>query len=273
MLSIQNLHIGYRGKGGRPLFEDFSLTVAPGEFVVVLGQNGVGKSTLLKALAGDFTLHGFPDSQSRATLTLNGEDVSRIGPRRLAQLRAVLAQSVPNTYPVPVSDVVQLGRYPHLDGPALPYSPEVLAYDMLALAGVAPLAQRNVTTLSGGEFARVQFARALAQLWTLDSHWMPPRYLLMDEPTAALDLVQQHRLFATARRLTREWNIGALAIAHDCNLAARHADRLVLLADGRAIADGPPRDVMRTDLLERCYGAPMQVFGTFDGSVAGIFPA
>ncbi|HEV3431098.1 MAG TPA: ATP-binding cassette domain-containing protein [Paraburkholderia sp.] len=270
MLSIEKLRIGYRG---RPLFDDFSLSVAPGEFVVVLGQNGVGKSTLLKALAGDFTLHGFPDRASSGTLTLNGEDVRRIAPQRLAQLRAVLAQSVPNTFAVPVNEVVQLGRYAHLDGAALPFSVDVLVQDMLALAGVAPLAQRDITTLSGGEFARVQFARALAQLWTLDAHQMPPRYLLMDEPTAALDLVQQHRLFATARRLTRAWNIGALAIAHDCNLAARHADRLVLLANGRAIADGPPRDVMRTDLLERCYGAPMQIAGEDQDAVASIFPA
>ncbi|MBB3257282.1 ABC-type hemin transport system ATPase subunit [Paraburkholderia bannensis] len=174
---------------------------------------------------------------------------------------------------VPVSDVVRLGRYAHLDGAAMPFPVDVLVQDMLALAGVAPLADRDITTLSGGEFARVQFARALAQLWTLDAHQMPPRYLLMDEPTAALDLVQQHRLFATARRLTRAWNIGALAIAHDCNLAARHADRLVLIANGRSIADGAPREVMRTDLLERCYGAPMQIASHDQDAVASIFPA
>lgn len=270
MLSIENLCLAYRGT---PIFDDFSLAVAPGEFVVVLGKNGVGKSTLLKALAGDFTLHGFPDRAGCATLTLNGEAVRSIAPRRLARLRAVLAQTVPNTYPVPVSEIVQMGRYPHLDGPAPPLAVDALVHEVLTLADVAPLAQRNVTTLSGGEFARVQFARALAQLWTGEGERTPPRYLLMDEPTAALDLVQQHRLFATARRLTRAWHIGALAIAHDCNLAARHADRLVLIDEGRCIVDGPPHEVMRTDLLERCYGAPMQSMGTRDGTVGAIFPA
>ncbi|QGZ65433.1 ATP-binding cassette domain-containing protein [Paraburkholderia acidisoli] len=273
MLAIQNLRIGYRGAR---LFDDFSLTVAPGELVIVLGQNGVGKSTLLRALAGDFALNGFPDASSGAKLTLNGDDVRRIAPRRLAQLRAVLAQSTPNLWPMPASEVVQLGLYPHHGGAALPFSADTLAQDMLALAGIAQLARRDVTTLSGGEFARVQFARVLAQLWSPCIR-SEPRYLLLDEPTAALDLVQQHRLFATVRRLTREWRLGAFAIAHDCNLAARHADRLVLIAEGKCIADGPPQDVMRPDLLERCYGAPMQIADADRQSgtngVPCIFPA
>jgi iron complex transport system ATP-binding protein len=263
MLSIKELHLAYRGQ---TILQSVSLTIRPGEFVVVLGRNGAGKSTLLKALAGDFALRGAAGaSVSCADLSINGELVDGMDSKDLARLRAVFSQSTSNQYPLRAAQLVRLGRYPHADAgaPEHPRVTEFVVGRALALAGVAHLAERDVTTLSGGEYARVQFARALAQVspW-VDGPAQPraaSRYLLLDEPTAALDLVHQHSVFSTVARLTREWNLGALAISHDCTLAARYADRLVLLADGRIIATGSATDVMRADLLERCYGVSVQI--------------
>jgi iron complex transport system ATP-binding protein len=156
-------------------------------------------------------------------------------------------------YPLRAAQLVRLGRYPHVDAgaPESPRFEEDVVNHALTLAGAARLAERDVTTLSGGEYARVQFARALAQVWPSASghsqQRAAPRYLLLDEPTAALDLVHQHSLFSTVARLTREWHLGALAISHDCTLAARYADRLVLLADGKIVATGTADEVIRAD--------------------------
>jgi iron complex transport system ATP-binding protein len=100
-----------------------------------------------------------------------------------------------------------------------------------------------------------------------------PRYLLLDEPTAAPDLSHQHRLLATVRDLARDWNMGAMAIVHDPNLAARHADSLAFLADGTIIAQGPPRDVMRPDLIEQCYGFAVRMLDAGSDSAPVAVPA
>ena len=266
MLSIKNLQIILRG---RTILRDVSLSVRPGEFVVVLGRNGAGKSTLLKALAGDFALQGMAGAASPADVKINGEYVDEMDPKRLARLRAVYSQSVANNYPLRAAQLVRLGRYPHANGanPEPPQSVDDAVHRALTLAGAAHLTERDVTTLSGGEYARVQFARALAQVSpSVDE--TTARYLLLDEPTAALDLVHQHNLFATVARLTREWRLGALAISHDCTLAARYADRIVLLANGEIIATGTPSGVMRPDLLAQCYGVSVRI--TRDADHGGV---
>jgi iron complex transport system ATP-binding protein len=251
MLMTSNLCVAH---GTTPILRGLSMTIKPGTLTALLGRNGVGKSTLLKALAGDFQTSG-PSRGARhcGTTTLNGEALHTIPPRRLALLRAVLPQASQPVFPFSVEEIVLLGRYPHLRGGVPSRHDRGIAADALALAGAAGLAGREITTLSGGELARVQFARVLAQLWP-DSPHATPRYLLLDEPTAALDLAHQHRLLTTVRDLTRNWNIGALAIVHDPNLAARHADTIALLADGGIIAQGTPREVMRPELIEQCYG-------------------
>jgi iron complex transport system ATP-binding protein len=279
MLSIRNLHVAYRDKA---ILRDVSLSVRPGEFVVVLGRNGAGKSTLLKALAGDFALRGAAGAVCRAELSINDEPVHTMNSKRLARLRAVFSQSTSNQYPLRAAQLVKLGRYPHADAGTAehPQSADNAVSHALALAGVAHLASRDVTTLSGGEYARVQFARALAQVWCAADEpadepknaRAEPRYLLLDEPTAALDLVHQHSVFSTVARLTRDWHLGALAISHDCTLAARYADRLVLLGDGEIIASGTAADVLRADLLERCYGVSVQILHDVPSGVMLVIP-
>jgi iron complex transport system ATP-binding protein len=250
MLMTHGLRVAH---GARVVLDDVSFAVAPGKLTVLLGRNGAGKSTLLKALAG---------AAGAGSTTLNDEPLHAIRPARLALLRAVLPQSSTVAFAVDAQAVVRLGRHPHRAAAARhgEAGEQAIVRAALALAGVAHLAARDASTLSGGELARVQFARVLAQLWpaaaTRDGE--VPRYLLLDEPTAALDLAHQHQLLATVRTLTRAWGVGALAIVHDPNLAARHADRLALLADGRIAACGPPDVVMRSDELDLCYGLALQ---------------
>ncbi|WP_213764435.1 heme ABC transporter ATP-binding protein [Caballeronia sp. dw_19] len=275
MLMTSNLCVAH---GATPILRDLSLTIKPGTLTALLGRNGAGKSTLLKALAGDFQTSG-PARGARhcGTTTLNGEPLDTISPRRLALLRAVLPQASQAAFPFSVEEIVLLGRYPHLRGGVPSRHDRGIVAEALTLADASDLAGREITTLSGGELARVQFARVLAQLWpdaadANGSTHATPRYLLLDEPTAALDLAHQHRLLMTVRDLTRDWHIGALAIVHDPNLAGRHADTIALLADGAIIAQGASREVMRPDLIERCYGFAVRMLDGGRGYAPVVVP-
>jgi len=274
MLTTSELCVAH---GSTQILRDLSLSIQPGTLTALLGRNGAGKSTLLKALAGDFqSIGSMRGARHSATTTLNGEALSAIAPRRLAVLRAVLPQASHPAFAFSVEEVVMLGRYPHLRGGVPSRHDRGIVSDALALAGAERLVGREITTLSGGELARVQFARVLAQLWpdASSTHVTgSPRYLLLDEPTAALDLAHQHRLLKTVRDLTREWNIGALAIVHDPNLAARHADTIALLSNGTIIAQGPPRDVMCPELIEQCFGFAVRMLDAGQDSAPVAVPA
>lgn len=267
-------------RGNRPILRDLSLAIEPGRLTTLLGCNGAGKSTLLKALAGEFHGNGAArPSQLNGTTTLNGEALADIPAKRLARLRAVLPQASNPVFPFTVDEIVLLGRYPHANGGAVSRDDRRIVEEALTLAGADALAGRDITTLSGGELARVQFARVLAQIWPQDERTVadatasPTRYLLLDEPTAALDLAHQHRLLETVRALTRRWQIGALAIVHDPNLAARYADAIALLADGTIVAQGAPRDIMQPALIERCFGFAVRMLDAGDGSAPVAVPA
>ncbi|MDN4576292.1 heme ABC transporter ATP-binding protein [Pandoraea cepalis] len=261
MLSAHDLTIAHTDS---PVLDGLSLDIRPGELLVLLGRNGAGKSTLLKAMAGD----PLPArTHMRGDITLNGAPLAQYAPAALARLRAVLPQTAQLAFPFSALDIVAMGRLPYPKSHRRDASGKTVASDTeiatLALerAGALPLRQRDVTTLSGGEWARVQFARVLAQLWPDDEASAPsvPRYLLLDEPTAALDLAHQHHLLSLTRELAATWGVGAMAIVHDVNLAARHADRMALLANGRILATGTPREVMRADLIEATLGLPVHV--------------
>jgi iron complex transport system ATP-binding protein len=190
-------------RGDALILRDLSLAVEPGTLTALLGRNGAGKSTLLKVLAGEFhsRIHA-GTAQVRGTLTLNGEPLAAFDAQRLARLRAVLPQASHPAFSFSVEEIVLLGRYPHArHAGAWSNGDRDIACRALERAGASTLAGRDVTTLSGGERARVQFARVLAQLWPADGDGRdaPARYLLLDEPTAALDLAHQHHLLATVR--------------------------------------------------------------------------
>ncbi|MCU0949714.1 MAG: heme ABC transporter ATP-binding protein [Burkholderiaceae bacterium] len=236
--------------GWRRLLVDVDIGVAAGEFVAVLGENGAGKTTLLRALAGD----ALTPLRQTGRVSLCGRPIAAWSARARARLRAVLPQHTELAFAFTAEEVARLGRYPHGGAAA---DDALIAQRALQLADAAQLAQREVATLSGGERARVFMAAALAQLWETESD--SARFLLLDEPTAALDLAHQHHLLATARAFAAARGLGVLAILHDLNLAAQYADRVLVLRDGRLLAQGCPREVLTPALIAEGFAVAASV--------------
>ena len=241
-LAAEQLSVRYSG-ARRLAIDGVTLAVGGASLTAVLGPNGSGKSTLLRALLGVLAPSG-----GRATV--DGADARVWNRRELARLVGVVPQSETVAFPITARELVAMGRYPHL-GPlraeGLP-DREAIAR-ALARCDVADLAARPVTTLSGGELQRVRIARALAQ---------EPRVLALDEPTASLDVAHEMTILG----LLRGWANGGmtvLLITHQLNLAARYADRIVLLDRGRVAAEGAPAEVFREDVMARVYGWPLRV--------------
>lgn len=230
-------------RAGATLLDDVSMQVSAGELVAVLGPNGAGKSTLLGAISGDFPL-------TSGSVTINGSEISTMAPKNLAQLRAVLPQQIAISFPFTVREIVAMGRSPWMNN----NDDERIESAMQRLE-VASLRKRVYQTLSVGEQARVSMARVLAQDTPL---------LLLDEPTAVLDIGQQERFLAIARSLVDEGR-GVVAILHDLNVAMRFATRVVVLHEGRCVASGDPESVLTPALLSNVYHQKIQVTTTTDG--------
>jgi iron complex transport system ATP-binding protein len=230
--------VGY-GAGGVRLLDDVSVAVIPGEVLAVVGPNGAGKSTLLRVLAGDLR-------PKAGRVLLDGRALNTLHAGELAWLRAVLPQQSLLQFSFTTREVVQFGRYPRDDGPE---RDALVVGQAMRAAEVEPLSERIYPTLSGGEQARVQYARVLAQ---------EARYLLLDEPTAALDIRHQELVLRMARRQAAA-GAGVLAILHDLNLAAAHADRIVLLSRGRVVAAGTPWEVFTAERLSAAFEHPIIV--------------
>lgn len=231
---------------GSVLLHDIHLSVSPGEILAVLGPNGAGKSTLLRLLARELR-------PTTGEVRLNGQAIERWSPVELARQRAVLPQTETLNFSFPVGQVVGLGRFPWA-GESRSRTQEIVCAAM-QVAGVAHLADRPYTRLSGGERARVQFARVLAQIWT--SQPKLARYLLLDEPTARLDLAYQHEVLATVRRIASR-GLGVVVVLHDPNLALLYADRVMLLRDGAMQACGRPNDVLTAGTIHAVFGLEIE---------------
>lgn len=239
MLQVERVTAGYNG---RPVVEEVSFSVAPGEFVALVGPNGSGKTTLLRVLA-----RVLPPLGGR--VLLEDRALEEWEPRAFARRVAYVPQGLPPDMGFTVWEMVMMGRYPHQKGfwGELPADREAvtLALEMMELSA---LHSRLVGQLSGGERQRVQLARALAQ---------GASYLLLDEPTAHLDLRRQVQLLAQLRHWvqTKQW--GVLCVLHDLNLASEYANRLILLQNGQLVAVGEPAEVLQPDLLEAVYETPV----------------
>jgi iron complex transport system ATP-binding protein len=228
-------------RGGRVVLSGVDLVVRHGELVALVGPNGAGKSTLLAALAGDL-------GASSGSVRLDGRGVGGWTVHELAVRRAVLLQRIEISFPFSVLDVVRMGRAPWAGTLAEEADDQAIA-GALAETDVTDLAEREYTSLSGGERARAALARVLAQGTGI---------LLLDEPTAALDLQHQELVMGVARERARR-GTAVVVVAHDLVLAAAWADRIVVLERGRLVADGPPRDVLTEELLSRVYRTPVEV--------------
>lgn len=222
---------------GRELLRRISFSLQSGQLLVVLGRNGAGKSTLLKHISGD--LHG-------QGVELFDLKLGQHSPKKLAQQRATLPQSTPIAFAYEVLDVVLLGRIPH--GGRETAQDRAIAAACLARVGLQGYETRNIQTLSGGEQQRVHLARTLAQLHGTQG----PRVLLLDEPTASLDLAHQHATLRLARELCAD-GVGVLAVLHDLNLAAQYADRVLMLSEGRIIACDRPAAALTRETIHTAY--------------------
>ncbi|MFD5751343.1 heme ABC transporter ATP-binding protein [Streptomyces sp. NPDC127033] len=235
---VSGLHLRL---GQRDVLSGIELVARAGEVVALVGPNGAGKSTLLAALAADLPA-------GRGTVRIDGRDVREWSAAELALRRSVLPQAATLSFPFPVADVVRMGRAPWAGTAREDEDDEAVAAAMAATE-VTGFADRPFSALSGGERARVALARVLAQRAPL---------LLLDEPTAALDLRHQELVL----RLCRE-RAGAgdavVVVLHDLGLAAAHADRTAVLHGGRIAAEGPPGEVFRDELLSRVYRQPVEV--------------
>ncbi len=235
--------------GPRAVLEGIDLVVAPGEVLGVLGRNGAGKTTLLRVAGGALA----PDA---GRVLLDGRELASIPRRERARIVAVVPQDTQVPFPFSVVELVLMGRTPHLGFLGFEGAHDLdVARAALDRMGIAALADRSVLTLSGGERQLAMVARALAQ---------QPRLLLLDEPTAFLDLRHRLEVLTVVRELAAAGG-SALVVSHDLGVAARFCDRLVLLDGGRVLASGPPRDVLTADSLRTAFGIEADVSIAADG--------
>jgi len=236
-LEMQNVQIGY---GHKTVIKDVTLQVRPGEMVGLIGPNGSGKSTIIRALS-----HVIPPSSGK--ILLDGKDISRIPRRDLARLLGVVPQMplLPSAFTA--FEIVLMGRNPHL-GLFQYEGPGELAITWQAMEKTAThtLAERRVNELSGGEIQCLLIARVLAQ---------ETKAILLDEPTANLDIGRQVEILDLIKNLCVQNNLAVLAALHDLNLAVQYCNRLLLINNGRIHAEGTPAEVITAQNIKEVYGA------------------
>jgi iron complex transport system ATP-binding protein len=235
--------------GGAPILRGVGASFERGQVTAILGPNGAGKSTLLACLAGLRR----PDAGS---VTLDGAPLLGLSPRARAQRIGFIPQTPEIAWAVEARILVGLGRTPYIGARGLSQEDALAIEDAMRSADVVALADRDVTTLSGGERARVLIARALAG---------DPAWLLADEPLAGLDPGHQLDAARLFERLAHEDGRGVIVTLHDLSLAARMADRILLLVDGAVLADGPPAQALTVETLARAYGVDARITDDPDG--------
>ena len=234
MLRIQNLSVSY---GPRQILHDISLEVQSGEVLALIGPNGAGKSTLIRAASGVIPYTG--------QIRTNGDDFAALNTIQRAKYIATVPQAVALPPAYTVWETVLFGRTPYLGFLGQPSrKDEEIARQALERVSALPFADRRVGELSGGEQQRVLLARALCQSTPI---------LLLDEPTAHLDLQYQVSLLELVQELAHRDHLAVLIALHDLNLTAHYADRIALMVGGKITAVGSPKDVLDPALIEEAY--------------------
>ncbi len=240
MLKASRVHFCIRQ---RPIVDEVSLELNPGEILAVLGPNGAGKSTFFKILSGEIKCkHG--------AVGYNGHDIHRLKSRELAEVRAVMPQHTQVNFPFTVQEVVELGLIS-----TKAKNPAKLISEVLEATNTGHVKDQVFNHLSGGEKQRVQLARVLVQIWEAKPF---PRYLLLDEPTSSLDIAQQHAVLKILETL-KSRNIGILVILHELNLAAQYADKIALLKDGMIAKVGSVAEVLEEEILADVFDHPIHL--------------
>jgi iron complex transport system ATP-binding protein len=246
-LALRGVRAGY---SGRWVVRDVDLELPTGRWLGIIGPNGAGKSTLLKAIAGL--------AESAGTVLIGGRDVRTLTHRQRATAIAYAAQGPYLPTDLTVTDYVLLGRTPHLRPLAREGSADLaVVSDALARLDLSALARRRLHTLSGGERQRAVLARTLAQ---------QAGVLLLDEPTTGLDIGHAQALLELIDRLRREDGVTVVSTLHELTLAGQYAEELLVLADGRPVAAGPPERVLTAELLAEHYRAEVEVLRSASGA-------
>ncbi|MCR4435124.1 MAG: ATP-binding cassette domain-containing protein [Clostridiales bacterium] len=239
-LAVQGLRYEINGV---PILKGIDLTVHKGEFVGLIGPNGAGKTTLLKCI------NGICRAQGR--IEVKGEDIQSLSDKQVAREIALMHQNTEISYPFLSIDIVLMGRYPHLKRMQGEGKEDLrIARESMAYTDTTVFENKAITQISGGERQRVLFAKVLAQQADI---------LLLDEPTASLDITHQEQIFKYSRELQRTGKT-VIAAVHDLKIASRYCSRLVLMKEGAVISDGSPWEVFTPENIHRAYGVKALVF-------------
>ena len=250
VITVTKLNYSY---GKISVLEDISFQIQRSDFFVIIGPNGSGKTTLLRLLAGII-------SAENGRIDLLGDSIEDYSRKALARKIAYVSQTVPVDFPFTVSEVVLMGRSPHLGILGLEREKDLMmAKQAMIFTGLDHLADRRINQLSGGECQRVFIARAICQETDI---------ILLDEPTASLDLAHQTRIMDLMEKLQKERDITVVMVSHDVNLAAMYGKTLLLLKEGQIVSRGKPDEVLTFQTLEAAYGCTLLV----DESPLGRFP-
>lgn len=241
VLCFQDVYTGYPGKA---IIQGFTAQIYKGEFVGLIGPNGTGKSTLIKCVSGLLPITG-------GRILINGDDNATLSQRERARRMAVVPQSFGIDYDFSTEDIVMMGRNPYLGFRDRESEKDhAIVAEAMAMTRTDQFKGRLFNELSGGEKQRVIIARAIAQQSDL---------ILLDEPTSALDMNHQIAVMELILRLNREQGKTVVAVLHDLNLAARYCDRLIMLENGVASADGTPEEIISENNMQRLYHMKMLI--------------
>lgn len=241
-LSVQNLSSSY---GSKTIFQNISFEVNSGELVCLCGPNGSGKSTLLISMVSQ----GDGSPGSTGSVKINEVELASLKNKSRAKLISFMEQSAPSAWDFTVSDFVLQGRFPYSVNGYYSSEDKQIAAEALSRLSISQFADRTIHSLSGGEFQKVRIARALAQ---------SAPFILLDEPAANLDFVYEPQLMELLKNLAHENNIGIILSIHDVNLAARYADKLLMLPKNQSPVFGKPDDIMNIVNLEKTFGVPFE---------------
>ena len=233
----------------REILKNISIEVNEKEILSIIGPNGAGKSTLLKSLAGDI-------NPINGNIFYDEKNINQIDIQERAFTRSVMSQLQPIAFDFSVREIIEMGW---VDRGQSDYAEEFenAVMDIVLKCGVENLIHRNFNTLSGGEQRRIHFARTLLQLWR-PSDAKDPKYLLLDEPTANLDLTYEVKMLNIIKEVSNEGS-GVMLVLHDLNLAAKYSDKIILLSDGKMIEIGAPKDVLKAELLSLTYDIDIKI--------------
>ena len=250
IVDVKNLSFSY---AGQPVLKNLGFSVEKGSFFIIIGPNGSGKTTLMKIMSG--ILKSGPDK-----IKISGKSARAYSRKAMAKIISFVPQTAPVDFPFKVKELVLMGRSPHLGILGMEQKKDIeLVEEALVFTNTQHLAERKIDQLSGGERQRVFIARAICQ---------EPKIIMLDEPTASLDIAHQLNIMDLMEKLKFERDVTVLMVSHDINLAAMYADKILLLNNGEKAGFGPPEDILKFDTLEKTYGCRLLV----DQSPFGNFP-